>query len=127
MAEPKPMASLSSTLLARKGQAKPAMRPQGFASFGFGAPQSQEDLGWNDMGHDLTVEHVKREHGLGAAAEPASPQPVVQTADIVPITKAHAEPQPVVAPPAVIRQQEDLARDLAPVVRIPPRRTGFEG
>lgn len=44
--EAKPFASLSSSLLARKGQAKPAMRPQGFN--GFGAPQ--EDLGWNDMG-----------------------------------------------------------------------------
>jgi len=30
MNEAKPFASLSSTLLARKGQAKPAMRPQGF-------------------------------------------------------------------------------------------------
>lgn len=46
--EAKPLASLSSSLLARKGQAKPAMRPQGFN--GFGAPN--EDLGWNDMGFD---------------------------------------------------------------------------
>ena len=46
--EAKPFASLTSGLLARKGQAKPAMRPQGFA--GFGTPQ--EDLGWNDMGFD---------------------------------------------------------------------------
>ena len=46
MAETKPFASLSSGLLARKGAAKPAMRPQGFASFG----SSLEDLGWNDMG-----------------------------------------------------------------------------
>ena len=52
-------ASLSSGLLARKGTAKPAMRPQGFSG-GF------EDLGWNDMGHapgedpraEPTPEHV---------------------------------------------------------------------
>jgi hypothetical protein len=44
----RPLASLTSGLLARKGQAKPAMRPQGFAGFGM----SQEDLGWNDMGYD---------------------------------------------------------------------------
>ncbi len=45
---PKPLASLSSGLLARKGQARPAMRPQGYASL---APAtSLEDLGWNDMG-----------------------------------------------------------------------------
>jgi hypothetical protein len=52
MNEPKPFASLSSGLLARKGQAKPAMRPQGFASFGTPSPAGMDDLGWNDMGHD---------------------------------------------------------------------------
>jgi hypothetical protein len=46
MSEPKPFASLSSGLLARKGAAKPAMRPQGFGQMGAGL----EDLGWNDMG-----------------------------------------------------------------------------
>ena len=45
MAESKAFASLSSSLLARKGAAKPAMRPQGF-----GQGVSLEDLGWNDMG-----------------------------------------------------------------------------
>jgi len=48
--QPKPLASLSSTLLARKGQARPAMRPQGFGGFG-AIPGGQDDLGWNDMGH----------------------------------------------------------------------------
>jgi hypothetical protein len=46
--EAKPFASLSSGLLARKGAARPAMRPQGFAQ---GAP-GLEDLGWNDMGFE---------------------------------------------------------------------------
>lgn len=46
MADPKPFASLSSGLLARKGAARPAMRPQGFGQVGNGL----EDLGWNDMG-----------------------------------------------------------------------------
>ena len=46
--EPKAFASLSSGLLARKGAARPAMRPQGF---GQGAA-SLEDLGWNDMGFE---------------------------------------------------------------------------
>ena len=44
----KPLASLSSTLLARKGHAKPAMRPQGFAPAL--TPAALEDLGWNDIG-----------------------------------------------------------------------------
>ncbi len=47
-AEPKPFASLSSGLLARKGAARPAMRPQGFGQGG----SSLEDLGWNDMGFE---------------------------------------------------------------------------
>ena len=48
MNEPKPFASLSSGLLARKGAARPAMRPQGFGQGGHGL----EDLGWNDMGFE---------------------------------------------------------------------------
>lgn len=46
--EPRPFASLSSGLLARKGAARPAMRPQGFGQAG----NSLEDLGWNDMGFE---------------------------------------------------------------------------
>ncbi len=46
--EAKPFASLSSGLLARKGAARPAMRPQGFGQVGAGL----EDLGWNDMGFE---------------------------------------------------------------------------
>jgi hypothetical protein len=50
ISEPKPFASLSSGLLARKGQARPAMRPQGFTG-GYASLAGIEDLGWNDMGH----------------------------------------------------------------------------
>ena len=46
--EAKPFASLSSGLLARKGAARPAMRPQGFGQVGNGL----EDLGWDDMGFE---------------------------------------------------------------------------
>ncbi len=47
----KPLASLSSGLLARKGHAKPAMRPQAISleQTNFDA---YEDLGWNDMGDE---------------------------------------------------------------------------
>lgn len=55
-AGPKPLASLSSTLLARKGQAKPAMRPQGYGGFG-ALPGQQDDLGWNDMGETPEPEY----------------------------------------------------------------------
>ncbi len=47
--EPKPFASLSSGLLARKGAARPAMRPQGFGGQVGGG---LEDLGWDDMGFE---------------------------------------------------------------------------
>ena len=94
MTEPKPLASLSSTLLARKGQAKPAMRPQGVAGFGMTAATAvHDDLGWNDMG----IEHVQ------------------QSAEIVPIHAA-VETEPA-APAVVRRQQEALARELAPASR----------
>ena len=68
MGEPKPIASLSSSLLARKGHAKPAMRPQGFGGFGM-MTSGVEDLGWNDMGHD---------------AEPFVPAEVTQPQELPP-------------------------------------------
>ena len=67
MNEPKPFASLGATLLARKGGAKPAMRPQAATPMGLGGNGSGggaqatalkqdfdalEDLGWNDMGEE---------------------------------------------------------------------------
>jgi hypothetical protein len=58
MADVKPVASLGATLLARKGGAKPAMRPQVATTALGGAQAAQklaanlEDLGWNDMGEE---------------------------------------------------------------------------
>jgi hypothetical protein len=57
MSEAKPIASLSSVLLARKGAARPAMRRQTMNGIGGGmdsaAAVAQDDLGWNDMGYDV--------------------------------------------------------------------------
>lgn len=53
MGEPKPTASLSGILLARKGLARPAMRRSTMLSSNGNAAMSQEDLGWNDMGYDV--------------------------------------------------------------------------
>jgi len=58
MSEPG-FASLGPSLLARKGGAKPAMRPQvaplvaDEAELATLADEQLEDLGWNDMGHDV--------------------------------------------------------------------------
>jgi hypothetical protein len=52
-------ASLSSGLLARKGAARPAMKPQGFGpSHGF------DDLGWNDMGSHVPPPEEELEDDL---------------------------------------------------------------
>lgn len=79
----KPIASLSSGLLARKGQARPAMRPQGFV--GINSPL--EDLGWNDLG------------------EGRAPAPVAPLTPETPVPEAAPEP-------AVIAQREVLAREV---------------
>jgi hypothetical protein len=100
MNEPKAFASLGPTLLARKGGAKPAMRPQlasmGLAGSGGGTQaalkqdfDALEDLGWNDMGEDdapadrsAEVLQLTREpHNPEAEAETdtGSPKPLVRS------------------------------------------------
>jgi hypothetical protein len=55
MGEPKPLASLTSGLLARKGAARPAMRrqPLGSGPAPVAGANGYDDLGWNDMGYDV--------------------------------------------------------------------------
>ncbi len=91
MAEPKAFASLSSGLLARKGAAKPAMRPQGFGQVPMGV--GLEDLGWNDMG----------------SAQPApAPEPLPEhvPSSIAALTPA---PRPGQSEPAFDRIEEEVA------------------
>lgn len=110
MSEPKPFASLSSGLLARKGAAKPAMRPQGFGHMGAGL----EDLGWNDMGHapspvsnafaypDEPLEHVPS----SITALTPAPRPAVREPEDV-VEEPTLE-SPAFEPP-VFEQQRALA------------------
>ena len=108
MRETKPFASLSSGLLARKGMAKPAMRPQGFGHFG-----GMEDLGWNDMGRTAPALTPEPE---------AAPLPERKPSSIAALT-----PGPVVdaETPPVVEQQRDLAerftapQPVAPAVEKP--------
>ena len=118
MNEPKPFASLSPSLLARKGGARPAMRPQlmpltyedqrrmgypaatpidsdvdsGVAQ-NFG-PEGEEDLGWNDMGEDVAV-------------------PV---ADVIAIA---SDPVPAPAQPEVLRRIESLGTAIRSAAEAP--------
>jgi hypothetical protein len=72
--EPKVFASLSSGLLARKGAARPAMRPQGFGQGG----GSLEDLGWDDLGFEppKPVETSLRDETHDAFGEELENQPL---------------------------------------------------
>ena len=91
--EPKAFASLSSGLLARKGAARPAMRPQGFGQLG----SSLEDLGWNDMGFEppkpsLTPVRDSNHYAFGEEI-PAAPlrNPAAGLTPASPVHVAHAE------------------------------------
>jgi hypothetical protein len=90
---PKPTASLSSGLLARKGHARPAMRPQGFVSH---APHAAEDLGWNDMGDEM---HPQLHPVQAPVAVPMPPPPVLQQrADL----EEQLAPEAATPPPAPV-------------------------
>lgn len=78
----KPLASLSPGLLARKGAARPAMRPQVFGLYEV-TPEKLEDLGWNDMGPpELPVP----EPAAPPPPEPDKPGFVFTPADLPPPT-----------------------------------------
>ena len=92
MNDPKPFASLGATLLARKGGAKPAMRPQSSripAANTQATAQNLEDLGWDDMGdEDAASDHTAEVLHLTpsphnpeseALTDRASPRPKVRT------------------------------------------------
>lgn len=76
MTDPKPFASLTSGLLARKGAARPAMRPV-LDHTG----SSLEDLGWNDMGEGPVFDESLSDHmpssiaALTPAPKPNTPAP----------------------------------------------------
>ena len=81
MGEPKPIASLSGILLARKGLARPAMRRSKMLSSNGNAAMSQEDLGWNDMGYDVDPDPttpMDYDHGFRGANPLAAAVPEVK-------------------------------------------------
>ena len=98
-------ASLSPSLLARKGGAKPAMRPQhaALASMPNAAPaeslepEALEDLGWNDMGD-----------GEQASAEVFHLTPAAPPQDAA----APFREDPPSHRPAVLAQQHEIAERL---------------
>jgi hypothetical protein len=135
MGEPKPLASLSAGLLARKGGARPAMRRQPLGSGP--APMGSmgyDDLGWNDMGYDVDPDqsgeparmldlkplltgsvlahNVEAEH---AVDESEGHDLVAGTLGVDP--GAEDFPAEAADVPEVVRQQESLIERVATVAR----------
>jgi hypothetical protein len=139
MVEARSFASLSSGLLARKGAAKPAMRPQAFGHIG----ASLDDLGWNDMGEAEAAAAQAAAHASHAAhVEAPAPEHVPSSiAGLTPSPRPVAEPTPEPPPvPAAVHEQQraiadglgaqaeevpavpDTVAEPAPVVAMPRRR-----
>jgi len=131
MNDPKPLASLGPALLARKGGAKPAMRPQapGFAPKAATAT-SLEDLGWNDMGDEdeapnhsaevLQLTPAPHNPEAEAKTDKGSPKPKVRTMhEELEARLAEAGLSTDDAPAIPMRKKEALA-PAAPVVRAVP-------
>jgi hypothetical protein len=121
MAEFKAFASLSSGLLARKGAAKPAMRPQGFGQMPMNV--GSEDLGWNDMGHapqaqapDFSQEELPEHVPSSIAALTPAPR----NGFVEPVRDYQDEE---VAPPPVVEQQRAIEANFAEPAKAEPAKT----
>lgn len=121
MNEPKPLASLSPTLLARKGGAKPAMRRQMHYPDSL-ARNVEDDLGWNDMGDE--------DHAAPQAEQPEASilatHGSATTGEVVPI-KAMVELPAAPEMPAVVHHQVAIAETVAAqsFAPAPPRRSAL--
>ena len=109
MSEPKPLASLSPTLLARKGGAKPAMRRQVHYPDSL-ARNIEDDLGWNDMGDEEQILPTAAVD-LPAAAVARQDKADEFAGEVVPI-KAQVELSASPAKPMVLHHQEEIARQV---------------
>ena len=115
--QPKQFASLGPMLLARKGSAKPAMRPQlgpivpnhfpgNDDGLGDDLADAQNLLGWNDMGED--VEWPEEESDWQEGPEPENP-----AASLTPMTPTQPEPSVGRDTPEIRRQQAKLVERIA--------------
>lgn len=119
MNEPKPLASLSSNLLARKGQAAPAMRRQGMISMmteatasGAAETNALEDLGWNDMGQDS--DYTPGQAGRAGLSPMAVSHDAPEVSpQVAPISAKVDLDQVETSVPEVVLQQRALERDTA--------------
>ena len=115
--EPKTFASLGPTLLARKGGAKPAMRPQlapltgngGGAQAAQAIAQDLEDLGWNDMGEDDEPANHQAEV-FALTPSPTNPEAEAEARELD--AAARAEMAAIIGEPEVRRQQREVVTSI---------------
>jgi hypothetical protein len=123
MSEPKTFASLGPTLLARKGGAKPAMRPQLAPLTGMAGAQAAqavapdldelEDLGWNDMGQDDDEAHDPILHEAQVfSLTPAPQNPEAEAQSRVVDAAARAEMAAKAGEPDVLRQRRNVVTSI---------------
>lgn len=96
MSEAKPIASLGPTLLARKGNARPAMRSQLAALQAIERmPEGRhEDLGWNDMGDEHSADVLPLNAANEGVSEIRRQQDSIATMFGQPATARRARPGP---------------------------------
>ena len=133
MSEPKTFASLGPTLLARKGGAKPAMRPQLAPLTGLGGAQAAqavvqdledlEDLGWNDMGHDDDEAPNPLHEAQVFALTPAPANADAEAESRVVDAVARAEMAAIAGEPTVLKQRREVTASIAEPRREPGRET----
>ncbi len=123
MSEPKPLASLSAGLLARKGAARPAMRRQ--VQLPGNDAAHLEDLGWNDMGYVVDPQddpaspaqdagHGAPLYGLSPMAPSHDDAPSHVARELDAAADAAEVADATVSVPEVRLQQQAIATAMAP-------------
>ena len=139
MNDPKPLASLGASLLARKGGAKPAMRPQAPNAAPVStkiAAQSLEDLGWNDMGEEdpaanhsaevLQLTPAPHNPEAEAKTDKGSPKPkVLSMHEELALRLAESGQDPSSVPAIPMRKREMLANDADDQVFAPAQKAAL--
>lgn len=139
MAESKPLASLTSGLLARKGAAQPAMRRQSLTGYGNTMPISfHDDLGWNDMGGESAPVEMRPSGLTPMGSSPvavvsmdavppiAVPEPVIVTEQKALVEKVAAMAAPIAVPkPPVSKPVKDKPVVAAPKAAVSGRKAAF--
>jgi hypothetical protein len=121
--EPKPFASLSYGLHARKGAARPALRPQGFGQAG----AALEDLGWNDMGFEPPKPAAApRDATHDAFGDDVVEHPHAHPTGLTPVTSPVHSQQAEIVDRFVAEESDEEEIDETAEIYDPEAEAGFE-